>query len=94
MQLKYFKTPLIGTTLILALPLIAMQFTDEVDWSLLDFIVMGLMLFSLGVAYEVLKAKINNKYTFYILMAIIFIIATLFWAELAVGIFGTAIAGS
>ena len=38
----------LATVLILLLPLITMQFTDEVIWNLADFIVAGILIFGFG----------------------------------------------
>ena len=38
--------------MILSLPLVAMQFTDEVVWSLWDFVVVGVLLAIIGVAHR------------------------------------------
>lgn len=47
----------VAAALLLLLPLVAMQFTDQVDWSVGDFVFAGLLLFgSLG-AYEVIARK-------------------------------------
>ena len=43
--------PWVIAALILLLPLVAMQFTDEVAWDETDFAVMGAMLFSACGAY-------------------------------------------
>lgn len=40
-----------GTLIILMIPLIAMQFTPEVDWNATDFIIMGALLFITGMSY-------------------------------------------
>lgn len=46
--------------LVLLLPLVAMQFTDEVNWTLLDFVFAGVLLFgSLG-AYEAATRTTSN----------------------------------
>jgi uncharacterized membrane protein len=37
---------------ILAIPLVAMQFTNEVNWKLSDFVVMGALLSITGIAIE------------------------------------------
>lgn len=42
-----------GAAGLLLLPLVAMQFTDEVQWDGFDFLVMGGMLFTVCVLYEV-----------------------------------------
>jgi hypothetical protein len=43
--------------LILLVPLIAMQFTDEVKWGLFDFVFMGALLFGTGLTYELIARK-------------------------------------
>ena len=43
------------TAAILVAPLVAMQFTDEVNWGLLDFILMGFRLFGTGIEYVLLS---------------------------------------
>jgi len=47
--------------LVLLLPLIAMQFTNEVHWDVYDFVVAGVVLYSFGYLYEVLAKISNNK---------------------------------
>ena len=82
----------VGT--ILLIPLIAMQLTNEVNWSLFDFIIMGAMLTITGLLGEIIFKKVKkykHRVTLYVVVAIIFL---LIWAELAVGIFGTPFAGS
>lgn len=79
---------------ILLIPLVAMQFTDEVDWSAFDFVIMGILLLGTGLLSELVFRIVNNKLNrILILMGILFIFF-LIWAELAVGIFGTPFAGS
>jgi hypothetical protein len=73
-------------TLLLLLPLIAMQFTKEVNWTLSDFVIAGVLLFGTGLLCELAIRKIRN--TNYRIAAIIAILLVLLlvWAELAVGI--------
>ncbi len=81
-------------TVLLLLPLIAMQFTNEVNWSLSDFVIAGVLLFGTGLLCElVLRTVTKTEYRIAICLALL---ATLLlvWAELAVGIFGTPFAGS
>lgn len=77
---------LIVTAFILTVPLIAMQFTDEVNWGLGDFIIIGVLLFSTGIVYELKVKKIPT--VTHRIIASGALLATLFliWAELAVGL--------
>ena len=75
------------------IPLIAMQLTDEVKWSLFDFIIMGAMLSITGLLGEVILKKVKKSKHRLILYIAIVMIFFLIWAELAVGIFGTPFAG-
>ena len=79
---------------ILLIPLIAMQFTDEVNWQLTDFVIFGVLLFGVGILIEIsLKNLKTSKFKTPIIIAIV-ILFLLIWAELGVGIFGTPFAGS
>jgi len=73
--------------------MIAMQLTDEVNWSFFDFIIMGVMLSITGLAIGIIIKKI--KYSKYrnIFITMIVMIFLLIWAELGVGLFGTPFAG-
>lgn len=77
-----------GAAALLLLPLVAMQFTDEVDWTGADFIVMAVMLLAVCTAYEV-AARIarNNAYMVAAALAAGGCFLTV-WANLAVGIIG------
>ena len=86
--------PSIGSGLILLIPLLVMQFTDEVDWKIGDFIVMGILLFSTGLGYELITKKIGNTAYRVAIAIAIGVVFLLIWAELAVGIFGSPFAGS
>lgn len=77
------------TALILAVPLVAMQFTDDVVWSLGDFIVAGGLLFGTGLAYELIARRAGN--IAYLAAIAVGLGAALFlvWANLAVGLIGS-----
>lgn len=79
---------------LLLIPFIAMQFTDEVNWSPFDFVVMGCLLLGTGLLCELAIRKIKTIRYRIIIVAVILIALFLIWAELAVGIFGTPFAGS
>lgn len=79
---------------LLLIPLIAMQFTEEVNWNWFDFLIAGLLLLSTVLVLEIALRKIKNtSYRITIGVAIV-VVLLLIWAELAVGIFGTSFAGS
>jgi len=85
---------IISVGLLLLIPLIAMQFTNEVSWKPTDFIVGGGLLLGTGLMVELVLRKVRNiKYRIAICAAILVMFA-LVWLELAVGIFGSPIAGS
>lgn len=50
----------LATGLILLLPLVAMQFTDEVDWSVADFVFAGVLLAATGLLLELAVRKPRN----------------------------------
>ncbi len=50
-----------GAALMLALPLAAMQFSDEVNWTASDFLFAGVLLGSVGLAYEVIVRRTVNS---------------------------------
>lgn len=78
---------------LLLIPLIAMQFTPEVDWNYTDFIVFGVLLLGVGLLAELILRTIKNQKNRIILIAFLILAFLLLWAELAVGIFGSPIAG-
>lgn len=77
------------TAFILLVPLVAMQFTDEVVWTLIDFVTAGVLLFGSGLAYELIGSKGGN--TAYRVAAGVAIGTTLLliWVNLAVGLIGS-----
>lgn len=81
-------------TALLLVPLIAMQFTSEVDWGPFDFLVMGILLYGTGIACELVMRKFRNTAQRVLICGILLVLLFLVWAELAVGIFGTPFAGS
>ncbi len=77
------------TLFVLSVPMIAMQFTIEVNWSVTDFIVMGALLFSTGLSYVLIAQYAGNiVYKAAIIMALgsTFL---MIWANLAVGLIGS-----
>lgn len=94
MKNKRFIGILLTVTMLLCIPLIAMQFTNEVNWTLSDFIIAGVLLLSSGLIIEAVARNVRNRKTRIGIVVGILIAFFLVWAELAVGIFGTPFAGS
>lgn len=84
----------ITVTVLLLIPLIAMQFTNEVNWDVFDFIVAGTLLLGTGLLCEFVLRNVNKPASRIALCAVILLVLALIWIELAVGIFGTPFAGS
>jgi hypothetical protein len=93
-QNKRLITILITATALLIIPLIAMNFTNEVKWSIFDFIVAGVLLIGTGLVLEFILRKVKTTKNRILFGIALFIALFLIWAELAVGIFGTPFAGS
>lgn len=86
MQNKVFLWIVLATGSILMIPLVAMQFTSEVDWKLGDFVIIGILLFGMSSLFVITARKVKKKYR--VAVGIAFVLAILYlWAELAVGIF-------
>lgn len=88
------KIILVVIATILSIPLIAMQFTPEVKWDLTDFVAAGALLLSAGLAIELVFRTITSNNLRAVLFLVILLVLFLLWAEMAVGIFGSPLAGS
>lgn len=77
-----------GAGALLLTPLVAMQFTDEVNWTVGDFAVMGALLALVCGAWE-LALRLSGRATYRIAFALAVITAFLLvWVNLAVGVIG------
>ena len=77
-----------AAALILLVPLVAMQFTDEVAWSVADFAVAAALALSTGLAYEwAVRTKSNTAYRAGTGVALVGAFL-LVWLSLGVGIIG------
>ena len=85
---------LVTIAVLLLIPFIAMQFSDEVNWSGFDFLVAGILLLGTGLACELVMRTVKKREYRLLVCGLILVALFLIWAELAVGIFGTRFAGS
>lgn len=89
MKNKNFLIVGIITACILMIPLVAMQFTSDVQWSLSDFIFAAALLFGSGAAFVVVsKVSGSKQYRAATAMALLGAF-TLIWISGAVGIIGS-----
>ncbi|WZL89273.1 hypothetical protein VS868_00570 [Salinimicrobium sp. 3283s] len=94
MKTKRLTVILLAATFLLLLPLLGMQFSQEVNWDLFDFIVAAILLYGTGLIIELILRKVKDSQKRLIICAIILGVLFLVWAELAVGVFGSPFAGS
>lgn len=97
-QMTFENKRLVGIVLSVALLLlaafVAMRFSDGMKWSLFDFAVAGILLLGTGLSIEFVLRKVRKfEYRIAICVAILLALFVI-WAELAVGLFGTPLAGS
>jgi len=86
MRNSVFLRIALGTGLILLIPLIAMQFTNEVSWDIKDFFVMGFLLLSTATLFVLVSRRAPRRRR--VVIGVIFTAVFVYiWAELAVGIF-------
>lgn len=79
---------------LLLIPFIAMRFTGEVNWNWFDFLVAGALLLGTGLAIEFVLRKAKSFQYRLAICAAILVALFIVWAELAVGLIGTPLAGS
>jgi hypothetical protein len=75
------------TLLILLLPLVAMQFTAEVNWGAGDFLAAGALLFTAGMAYALWARATRTRRQRVLAAVVVLAVLGTVWAELAVGLF-------
>lgn len=93
-QNKRLASILAAVPILLLIPLVAMQFTNEVAWTLSDFIVMAILLLGTGLLCELVLRKVRTTYNRLFVCGAILVAFLVIWAELAVGLFGTPLAGN
>lgn len=91
---KRIKILLLSVIIILLIPLIMMQFTNEVNWNVSDFVIMGILLSGTALTCEFILRNIKTAKHRVLLCTVVVFILLIVWAELAVGIFGTPFGGS
>ena len=93
-QNKRLMAIVIGVALLLLVPLAAMKLDTGFKWSWFDFVVAGTLLGGTGLVCELVLRRVKNWQTRLLLLGVILFVLFIVWAELAVGLFGTPLAGS
>lgn len=86
---KFIAGLALSVGLLLLIPLIAMQFSDEVVWTLSDFIIAGTFLFGTGLTYKLITRKSGNVMYRIAIGFALFTGLFLLWVNGAVGIIGS-----
>ncbi|MEY4058034.1 MAG: hypothetical protein RLZ50_1246 [Bacteroidota bacterium] len=94
LNFKNQKVRVLFPLLLLLVPLIGMRITEEINWSLFDFIIMGVLILSVSIGINFTLSKTKNLKNRIIYIGILGLLFLLVWAELAVGIFGSPFAGN
>ncbi len=79
---------------LLLIPFIASQFSSEVNWTTFDFGVAACLLLGVGLTIDFAVRKSKNLKSRIALVSLVCLLFLLLWLELAVGVFGTPIAGT
>ncbi|BDT60891.1 hypothetical protein MasN3_43850 [Massilia varians] len=75
------------TAAILTIPLVAMQFTDEVNWTGSDFVAAGILLALAGLVLTFALRKVRTAKSRLLAIVLVGLGFLYCWAEMAVGIF-------
>ena len=84
---------LMAVPLLLLIPLIAMQLTNEVNWDAFDFMAMGMLLLVTGLLSELALRMLKDKMHRLIAIAVILLLFLFIWGELATGFFRRTLQG-
>ncbi len=84
---KRITTFIVIVIAVLSIPLLAMQFTNEVNWTLFDFLIAGFLLITTLTLIEITLLIFKNKTLKITTFFVILFLFLLIWGELSVGIF-------
>lgn len=85
---------LLGTAMLLTVPLLAMQFSADMHWDWFDFAVTGVLLAATGCMYVAVARTVSNRRRRALIGVALAVALLVVYLELAVGVFGTALGGS
>ena len=79
---------------LLLIPLIAMNITSEVQWSVGDFVGATILLSILVIGIEIALRMFRSRKARIIAAALVVLVFVVQWIELAVGLFNSPLAGN
>ena len=94
MKKKNIILSVLAAELVLLIPLIAMQLSDGWDWGVADFIIVGSLLAGVGFGAQLIIHGVKHNPRQVVIGVALAVAMVLTWIELAVGIFGSPLAGS
>ena len=81
------------TVTVLLVVFLARLLSDEVTWSVYDFLIGGGLIFVFAAIEIILWNKLKNQHRLFVVLFVLLVFLIL-WAEMAVGLFGSPLAGS
>ncbi|SHE85106.1 hypothetical protein [Chryseobacterium vrystaatense] len=79
---------------LLCIPLLGTLISKEINWSVSDFLIAGVLLFSTAFLINLVRSKIKKQSQRILICVFVLMVFALVWIELAVGIFGSPFAGN
>lgn len=77
----------------MSLPIVGAMVSQEVEWSLFDFLIALFLLSVFGLAIELIFQRLTAIQSRRFALAILLLLLVLIWGELAVGLIGSPFAG-
>lgn len=92
-QHSVFWWPTWITVTVLLVVFLASLLSDEVTWSVYDFLIGGGLIFVFATIEIILWNKLKNQHRLFVVLFVLLVFLIL-WAEMAVGLFGSPLAGN
>ncbi len=90
---RVFKL-MVSLYILLLIPFIASFLSDEVNWSILDYLVAVSILSAFSISVELALRFSKSMFTKLTAILLFLFLFALIWVELAVGVFGGAFSGN
>ena len=87
LEIKHIAQVAVVTFLLLIMPAIGMQVSNDVNWSLTDFLVAGTLLFATGTVLQLIWHGVQDRQRRLFMAVGLLLLFAYLWVELAVGLF-------